>query len=320
MSIYKRGPYWWAEFQVNGAQIRRSTGETQKRLAQIVEKQLKLDYRNSTTPENPLQQKTYSDALLRWLESGAPESMLSHARITRTFLDGVALKDVPRKASEMKTAMLKRKLSPQTINRRLAVVRRVLNLCFKEWEWLDLPLAQKIERMSEKGMSREIYLDLETVTAIFNNIENEEVKKIVLVAAYTGLRRGEILRLQPENWRNSQIVLSNKTKSGKPRTVPVISSIREYVTPPFQCTEWELRVGFETAREAIKRPDIRFHDLRHTFGSWLASNAEIPLTLIRDLMGHSSLAVTSKYAHLREGSVAMLEHALPTKVRTDASK
>ncbi|WP_447043793.1 tyrosine-type recombinase/integrase [Vreelandella sp. H-I2] len=44
------------------------------------------------------------------------------------------------------------------------------------------------------------------------------------------------------------------------------------------------------------RPDIRFHDMRHCYASLLASKGE-SLTSIRDLLGHSSLTVTNRYAH-----------------------
>lgn len=53
---------------------------------------------------------------------------------------------------------------------------------------------------------------------------------------------------------------------------------------------------------------VRLHNLRHTFASWIASNPGIPLTKLRDLLGHSSLAASSKYAHLRRYQEAKSPH------------
>ena len=155
------------------------------------------------------------------------------------------------------------------------------------------------------------------VTALLDEMKNEEAKKIVIIAAFTGLRKGEILSLKKKNWQEPNIVLESKnTKSKKSRIVPVVEAIRPLLTPPFKVAEITLRRDFNQAREAIERPEIRFHDLRHSFASWLVKNPDIPLTVIRDLMGHSSLSVTSKYAHLRDDHNAILEQTLPTNIPT----
>lgn len=132
----------------------------------------------------------------------------------------------------------------------------------------------------------------------------------MLLAAYTGLRRSELLGLNPSNWQEPYIVLTNKIKAKKPRTVPVIEDLHDLITLPFKITEVKLRREFEAARDKMKRPDIRFHDLRHTYASWLAKNPDIPLTTIRDILGHSNLSVISRYAHLRGDSFKLISGAL----------
>ena len=236
--------------------------------------------------------------------------MYSHAMNTALYLQDTPLHLVVPAAHEMKASMLRRELSPQTVNRRLAVVRRVLNMAYKEWDWIREPLGQKIQLVSEKGMAREFYLSQEEVEQLIAAVTDPEAAKVIQLAAYTGLRRGELLTLKPGQWQSPYIVLDNKTKSGKPRTVPVVEELHPLVTLPFKISEHELRKAFEAARGKIGRTDIRFHDLRHTYASWLAKNPDIPLTTIRDILGHSNLSVTSKYAHLRGDTFDMVSKAL----------
>jgi len=123
-------------------------------------------------------------------------------------------------------------------------------------------------------------------------------RQVILLAMLTGMRRGELMGLEPANVYNGRIVLRpNQTKSGKQRGIPLTEEALPLVEGlPFDTTGDRVRGAFEKAREKIGRPDIRFHDLRHCYASLLASKGEA-LTSIRDLLGHSSLTVTSRYAH-----------------------
>lgn len=313
--LYKRGNIWWVKFKAGGQVIQRSTGSTGKRKAEEVERALRLQVAKELHAQRtgkPVT-RTYEEALLKWIENGAPKSMWSHARNTRPYLDSLPLHLVVPAAHNMKQSMLTDGLSPQTINRRLAVVRRILNIAFKEWEWISEPLGMKIKLLSEKSMSREFYLSQAEVDTLIAAIKNETARAVILLAAYTGLRRGELLRLSPGHWQPPYIVLTSKTKGGKPRAVPVIEDLHPLVHLPFEITEWQLRKEFEQARDAIGRPEIRFHDLRHTYASWLAKDPSIALSTIRDILGHSSLSVTSKYAHLRSDTIDIVSGVLSRK-------
>jgi integrase len=310
--LYKRGDIWWIKFKVKGEPIRQSAGTTSKREAEEVERAL----RNQVARElhagrtgKPVE-RTYAEALEKWLESGAPKSMLSHARNTRPYMDPIPLHLAIPAAHNMKSAMLKKGLSVMTINRRLAVVQRILNMAYKEWEWLSEPLGTKIKKFSEKGMEREFYLTREEVDQVIEQVKNPEARKVILLAAYTGLRRGELLGLKQANWQQPYIIMKAKTKGKKPRTIPVIEEFWPYMKLPFKLSMSQLRDQFEAAREAIGRPDIRYHDMRHTYASWLAKNPNVPLTMLRDLLGHSNISVTSKYSHLRGDTMDVVSSAI----------
>lgn len=313
---YLRGKTWWVKFGAGGETIRRSAGTASRKEAREFERALRLQVEREIRAgrSGKTTQRTFQDALLRWINEGAPKSMWSHARNLRPYLDRVPLESVVPAAHAMKADMRKQGLSVMTINRRLAVVRRVLNVAYREWDWLREPLGEKVQLFSEKGMAREIFLTPLDVDALLDEVKDETAKRVILLAAYTGLRRGELLKLQPSNWQTPYLVLSSKTKGKKPRTVPVIEDAQSLVEPlPFGIHEEKLREEFERARLAIGRPEIRLHDLRHTFASWLAQDPNVPLTTIRDLLGHSGLAVTSKYAHLRGDTLAVVSGALQKK-------
>lgn len=302
MSVYKRGDTWWIKFNAGGRVVRRSAKTASKRQAQALERQLRIQKDTSHGV-------TYLQALTMWLET-APESMLSHARNTHEIYH-VTLDKLPLAANRMGDKMLSDGLSPQTVNRRLAVVKRVLRLSFQKWDLIQAPLWQKIVMHSEKGKAREIYLTRDEVQQLVGAMDNMVARNIALVAAFTGLRRGELLKLRSDQWKPPYINLDSKTKSGKPRSVPLVEQLHGTMNAlPFDITPHHLRKQVEKARTAIGRPEIRLHDLRHTFASWMISDPSIPMVLVRDLMGHSTLAVTSKYAHLRPESAGAVEAAL----------
>jgi integrase len=151
-----------------------------------------------------------------------------------------------------------------TINRRLAVLRRVANLAYKRWGWLQEPLGQKIELLPENP-ARERFLDRSELARLLRGIPNRQIRKAALVAAFTGLRRGELAKLRPINVQGDLIYLQT-TKSGRPRTVPVVHHVL------FALRRLPFGVHADTLTHAVHAAyarHVRFHDLRHTAASFL---------------------------------------------------
>lgn len=160
--------------------------------------------------------------------------------------------------------------------------------------------------------------------------EDDQDAQIVRVAAYAGLRQGELLALR---WRNvdfggSALTVAramsagveSSTKSGRVRQVPLADqaaaalkwlSQREHFTTPDDLVfcnalgrpldESALRRRYRRAQAASGVRPLRFHDLRHTFGSLLAMRG-VDVVTIQKAMGHSALATTSRYLHARPAS------------------
>ena len=160
--------------------------------------------------------------------------------------------------------------------------------------------------------------------------DDEQDAQLVRVAAYAGLRLGELLALR---WRDVDFAgsaltiaramsarIESSTKSGRVRRVPLADqtaaaldrmSRRERYTTTDDLVfcnvygrpldESALRRRYRRAQVAADVRPLRLHDLRHTFGSRLAAKG-IDVVTIQKAMGHSALGTTSRYLHARPAS------------------
>jgi integrase len=160
--------------------------------------------------------------------------------------------------------------------------------------------------------------------------EDVQDAELVRVAAYAGLRLGELLALR---WHDVDFTghaltisraissgVESSTKSGRVRRVPLpdqaaaaldrLSRRGDFTSPDDRvfCNVLgrtldgsALRRRFKTARDALAMRQLRLHDLRHTYGSLLAAGG-VDLVTIQAAMGHSALATTSRYLHARPAS------------------
>ncbi|GAB7141008.1 site-specific integrase [Deferribacterales bacterium RsTz2092] len=121
--------------------------------------------------------------------------------------------------------------------------------------------------------------------------------RVVMLALYTGMRAGELRALKREHIRDGNIYLPGGiTKSGKGRVIPISEHIRDILDGEFGF-DADVTKSFLRVCQLAGLGRFRFHDLRHTFGSRLAQ-AGVPLYTIKELMGHSDMALTQRYAHL----------------------
>jgi integrase len=140
------------------------------------------------------------------------------------------------------------------------------------------------------------------------------LKPMVLLALNTGMRRGELLALKWEDVdfaRKQLIVQGVKAKSGHSRYIPLNSeaiSILEkwcsnsagelvFPNPLTGSAMTNIKSSWTKVRSMAQIADFRFHDLRHTFASNLV-RAGIDLYRVKELLGHSTIQMTEKYAHL----------------------
>lgn len=315
MPIRKRGASWQVDVQAHGRRARCTVST--KALAVEAERKLREDLERVAIGLRP--SRTLADALAEWLTTSAPalkshRETVSKARQIRAHLN-VPLERIAEAASAIITAGQGK--TAATINRRLALLRRLGNLAFR-WGWTDQPLGARVQLLPEH-QDRHVYLMVDQVAELVRHATLEGTKDAIWLAACTGLRRGELLSLTPANWRGNAIWLET-SKSGRPRLVPVppdAAHICERL--PLRVSDGQLRRDFDQAREAAGMPHVRFHDLRHTFASW-AVEAGVDLRVLKDLMGHSTMQMTSRYAHLQDAQlVAAVQRMAKSRV-THASQ
>jgi integrase len=215
---------------------------------------------------------------------------MDHARGALPYITNVWLHDAQIAADNIKRSGLAAGLKPATINQRLAIVRRVVNIAF-ERGWLDRPIKIRLLALNN---ARHIYLTIQQVHALAEAAG--DAKDAILLLAYTGLRRGELFSLRKEQKRDGCLILGVNNKAGRPRAIPLADPIKR-IKIPITLTQQQLRARFEKARVVIGMPELHLHDLRHTTASLLIQ-AGASLTEVRDILGHSSFAVTNRYAHL----------------------
>ena len=176
------------------------------------------------------------------------------------------------------------------------------------------------------------YIPLTALMAIMEQVEDPEFYDFCILTSYLGLRTGESLRLRPDDIDDPQgfLRISVEQKNKEESRVPINPTAREVLG---RCQErmaasrkrktlWRWtdvsHMGnlFKRAVRAAGYEEYRFHDLRHTFASYMAMRGE-PLKTIQDLMRHKSITSTLVYAHLSpehlvEASNRFVLGSLPT--------
>lgn len=235
-------------------------------------------------------------ALLEWIKGKSLEEVVSVAELYKRHHRGL--------------------VTNSTINRRLAVLRRVANLAYRRWGWLTEPIGGKIECLPENP-ARERFLTRSELATLLRGIPNRKMRKAALVAAFTGMRRGEICKIRPINVQGDLVHLKD-TKNGKSRTVPVVHHVLFALKKlPFEFHPDNLSHAVEKASGG----ETRFHDLRHTAASMLIQ-AGIDLYRVGTILGHRDIRTTQRYAHLAvdnlRAAVATLGKSAPALHRKTA--
>lgn len=213
-----------------------------------------------------------------------------------------------------------------TCNRMLVLLKFIYN-CAIRWEVLPHGAnpCEGVEPFDDHG-ARERYLTQEEVQrlwAVLENNRNTQVGRIIRLLLYTGCRKREILDARWDEIdlaRRTLTIPAARSKSKKTHVVPLsdaaldlLQEIRAeraqdcpwvFVNPKTGKPPVSIFYAWNSIRKAAGIPEVRLHDLRHSFASFLI-NAGRSLFEVQKLLGHHDPKVTMRYAHL--SPQAMLE-------------
>lgn len=185
-------------------------------------------------------------------------------------------------------------LTAATINRRLAILRRVSKLAYDEWHWIERPIAV---RLLQEHNKRHEYLTPDEIE-VLSAACREPVNHWVMVAAYTGIRRGEMFKLTEKSIKGGNIFLG-LTKNGKPILLPIVPKFKDSLKAWLKADKPDPRTMhkyFKQGAKKIGRPGLRPHDLRHTTAS-LILNAGHDLAMVAEVL-NCTIQNAERYAHL----------------------
>jgi integrase len=227
--------------------------------------------------------------------------------------------------------------SPRTRNKLLILLHGVLKRARKVY---GLPgnAAAEVEKFPQRRSGDIDVFSPEEVRALVRAAESEQDAAIFLTAAFTGLRQGELLALR---WRDVDFARSvlrvrasyglghvTAPKSGNVRSVPLALDVaealarlgsREHFTGEDDLVfvgivgghidSAALRRRYKAALTRAGLRQLRFHDLRHTFGTRMIAKADI--RRVQEWMGHADIQTTMRYLHYapREGDARLVAEA-----------
>ena len=209
---------------------------------------------------------------------------------------------------------------PGSVNRVVIMLRYIFNLSIR-WETpgitknptADIPLL-------EENNKKERFLTAEEARALVEQLkssDNKMLQYIIPMLILTGARKNEVLKAKWEDFNFEQRVWRIPvSKSGKARHVPISDGVQYllagvprhvdcgyvFANPKTLLPYVSIFGSWNTARKAVGLGDVRIHDLRHSFASFLVNSGR-SIYEVQRILGHTQIKTTQRYAHLSQDSL-----------------
>jgi integrase len=234
-------------------------------------------------------------------------------------LDSISSFDIEKMKSELKKNLNAhgKPYQPATIKHQLVLLRRLYNVA-RKWGIYDGKNPMDSVQMPKVDNQITEFLSDEKLLRLLDVLEHwpfRESAVFVKFAMYTGVRRGELFKLQWDHIDFERGLLKLVDPKGKktttvpisPQALDALSELSRDSTYIFPGESGKQRTDFKSPwyriRKAAGLPEsFRFHGLRHNFASYLISSG-VDLSVVGALLTHKNAATTQRYAHLRPDAV-----------------
>jgi integrase len=251
-------------------------------------------------------QGTLGDLIRRYLTEVTPGKRGAHieAVVLGVFLRdkvcGVALADLTVEHFKAYRDARLREVQPQTLKRQLNIVRHALETARTEWRAIQSnPLVGM--RLKAPDVRRERRLQDGEFGRLIEAVRRGRARwlePIVRIAVETGMRRGEILAIQPKHFdAGKRTLLIPVSKNGRARTIPLTREAARVLAarPRLDKTGNAVRLAWERVVQRAGIDDLHFHDLRHEAISRFFE-AGMTLPEVAEISGHRDARMLLRYA------------------------
>ncbi len=314
MGIYKRGKVYWIDFHgQNRNRVQESSKSTNRQNAEDL-----LTLRKSEILRGVYKQPvkiTFEEFGKRYMEHAKTnkrswlrdEQMLGN--LYEYFGKERQLTEVTPVVIEGYKVHRRAKVSGATVNRELALLKRMFNLAIAWDLFLDTNPVRKVKFFREFNTGLRVVSPEEEKSLLQN--ASPYLQDLIRFALNTGLRIGEIFSFRWSNVDLQKGILSVfAPKTQRIREVPVNSETRKvleawrlhkksefvFYNPETGKPFVDLKNGFALACKKAVISGVTWHTLRHTFATRLVGSG-VDIVTVKELLGHSSISVTMRYAH-----------------------
>lgn len=321
MGLFRRNdsPYWWYWVQLDGKVFTGTTNTADRKLAQ----KIYLEKHHQFVEEHHLpgqrgKRMTFCKMCDLYLERHAKVNKRSWRDDEiiigklRAYFGDVPLIQIQPQAIEGYKASRLGHVKEATVNRELTILKGIFSKAVL-WGYAYKNPVKEVRLFKEEGVPIKVLSSGERGRLF--EASAEFLRPVLLAALETGMRQGEILSLKWKDVDLEQETISvRNTKSRKLREIPLHPELKEALARLPRRSEYifcyergrrhsrhgMVRVAFERAKEAAGLADLTFHALRHNFASELISKGADVRT-VQEYMGHSSLRMLQRYAHVNRG-------------------